>query len=153
MSDCKINQNMDAGDIIYLVIAFFLMILGFFNKSKEKRKEAANKSAQNSSAPYPPIPTPTLNNKENRDAEKKRVKPPPPPKPIFQSSLDLVTDFEGESSLKGFKTEKDLAFSYEEKTNTHPATYHPAIMPLLEEDTLNEIRKALIYKEVLDKKF
>lgn len=143
---------MDSGDIIYLIIAVFFMILGFFNKSKEKKKNTANKPAENASPLFPPIPPITVT-KKNREEENRHATPPLPPKPVFQSSLDLVTDFEGESSLKGVRFDKGVDFSYEEKPDSQTVIYHNAIADLVQENAHGELRKALIYKEVLQQKF
>jgi hypothetical protein len=39
LSRCKINQNMEFGDIIYFILLVFFMILGFFNDSRKKKNK------------------------------------------------------------------------------------------------------------------
>lgn len=69
----------------------------------------------------------------------------------FQSSLGLVTDFEGESSLK------DSMFASERFDNRPEMeageTVHPILEQLRSKDGQSEIRKAVIYSEILNRRY
>ena len=69
----------------------------------------------------------------------------------FQSSLELVTDFEGESSLKGSMFASELFDNRPEMKAVE--TVHPILEQLRSKDGQSEIRKAVIYSEILNRKY
>lgn len=156
---------MDFGDIIYYVLLVFFMILGFFNNSKKKK--ASEKSQTNQPQPERDLPTfefPKI--PETFKNINRRKTPPPVPvtkterykRPEFQSSMDLVTDFEGESSLKGSIYVDDGTFKnvYERDRITSSEKtqlVHPLIKDLHSANLKNEIRKGIIYGEILKPKY
>ncbi len=155
---------MEFGDIIYLLLMLAFFVFGIFNDSKKKKKKI-NKSTE-------PI------NREIREVfrevfQNKEKQPVPPPTPTtvkrkkqpvttatstakytpreFQSSLDLVTNFEGESSLKGSMFASDLFDGQKEMKARE--TFHPILEQLRSRDGQSEIRKAVIYSEILNRKY
>lgn len=157
---------MEFGDIIYLILLLAFFVFGIFNDSKKKKKKIS-KSTQ-----------PVNLEEEFRDVfrevfqkPQKQPVPPPTPKVVksksqparpamasarstrweFQSSLGLVTDFEGESSLK------DSMFASERFDNRPEMeageTVHPILEQLRSKDGQSEIRKAVIYSEILNRRY
>ena len=169
MSDCKINQFMEFGDIIYLLLMLAFFVFGIFNDSKKKKKKVDTST--------PPI-NPEYDRKirdvfrEVFQHPEKQSAPPPVPKTAkiksqaatpslasvhsathreFQSSLDLVTNFEGESSLKGSLFTSELFDKQKEMKVTE--TFHPILEQLRSKEGQSEIRKAVIYSEILNRKY
>ena len=157
---------MEFGDIIYLLLMLAFFVFGIFNDSKKKKKKIS-KSTQ-----------PVNLEEEFRDVfrevfQKPQRQPIPPPTPKtvknrsqlarpamtsarstryeFQSSLDLVTDFEGESSLKGSLFASELFDNRSEMKTVE--TVHPILEQLRSKDGQSEIRKAVIYSEILNRKY
>ena len=157
---------MEFGDIIYLILMLAFFVFGIFNDSKKKKKKISKS------------PQPVNLEEEFRDVfrevfQKPQRQPisPPTPKTVknenrlarpamasarstrweFQSSLDLVTDFEGESSLKG------SMFASERFDNHHEMkemeTVHPILEQLRSKNGQSEIRKAVIYSEILNRRY
>ncbi len=162
MSNRKINQNMDFGDIIYYVLVVFFLILSFFNKSKKDKK--AQKQMEQEDFPHPdseeaetmPFPFPKNFRKKNT--------PPPIPDKIpqtnvrreFQSSLSLVTDFKKESSLEGslFVNDEGMRAVFSgQKEDGKALPVHPLVADLLEKDSQEELKRAIIYSEIFQRKF
>lgn len=56
LSECKINQNMESSDIIYLLLAILFTILGIFNESKKKRKKREEKEEKKQTMLSKPFP-------------------------------------------------------------------------------------------------
>ncbi len=154
---------MDFGDIIYYLLLIFFMILGIFNNSKKKKAE------QQSQIPKTESDSPTFDFPKLPETIKninRRKTPPPVPvtkpetykRPQFQSSMDLVTDFEGESSLKGtiFVDEGDFDNISVSDPITSAETsniVHPLIKDLHRNNRINEMRKGIIYGEILKPKY
>jgi uncharacterized protein YneF (UPF0154 family) len=157
---------MEFGDLIYFILVIAFMILGFFNDARKRKKrkmeQEASISRQNSQREFE-------NQKKTDDLVdwwKNLPKTPPVPatkKPApyvrkeFQSSLDLVTDFEGESSLKDSIFVQDPAFLniYEQKRKLKqsPPPVHPLVRDLLNDSGNKELKKGLIYGEILQRKY
>ena len=172
MSGCKINQIMEFGDIIYFILLLFFAILGFFNESRKKKNLQQQQKGESESRPlfgeemdgdepylyHLPLP-------------KQSELPPVPPapqknkRPEFRSSLDLVTDFEGVSSLKSsiFVYDADDSFaqddasvftaSEQEKPNEKSRTLHPLVAELTGEGGEEALKKGLIYGEIMQRKY
>lgn len=157
---------MEFGDIIYLILILAFFVFGIFNDSKKKKKEIS-KNTQ-----------PVNLEEEFRDVfrevfqkPQRQSVPPPTPKTVknksqlarptitsarsthweFQSSLDLVTDFEGESSLKGSMFASELFNNRQEMKAME--TVHPILEQLRSKNGQSEIRKAVIYSEILNRKY
>ena len=170
MSGCKINQIMEFGDIFYFILLLFFAILGFFNESR-KKKNIQQQSEGGFNPPYAEeedepwlgqIPLP-----------KRTDLPPPAPKPLtqtsrrpeFRSSLDLVTDFEGASSLKGsiFVYDADESFAqdlssgylsmHQEKESDTGRSLHPVVAELTREGGEEALKRGLIYGEIMLRKY
>ena len=133
---------MDVGDIIYYIILVFFLIFGFFSKSNKQKKtqESRNPPSFPRRSHIPETPASKVSAKQSIHT------PPPVKKRGFQSSLDLVTDFEGESSLKNsmFSQNKDME---EQSLTPHP------LMSEIGNIGAGELRKGIIYSEILKRKF
>jgi len=170
----KINQNMEFGDIIYIILLVFFMILGIFNDSRKKKNK--QKQVDND------YPTPvsekideTFFEKMERQRNRYTEKTAPPPslpsysgKEVhtkFQSSMDLVTDFEGQSSLKSSIFVYDADSSFAQDTDSTDlfnknsssvkknSEVHPLVKELLEDGGIEELKKGLIYGEIILRKY
>ena len=142
---------MDVSDIVYYLVVIIFVIFGFFNKSK---KENRNKQKPQSKGPLtertmpnlPPVLTKTIQNR------KPVASPPPVPKRVeFQSSLDLVTDFEGESSLGAAFHAANEPLPINEG-ETEARGLHP-IVEEIQAAGIGKWRKAVIYSEILNRRF
>lgn len=146
----KLIKYMDVGDIIYYIVIVIFILFGFFNKSKKEEKK---KQMTTSQRPSPVTGLPQLPNKQkNKGIRIERPQQPPPPvkRPEFQSSLNLVMNFEGESSLQNSIYVNENEVSEAEQTNTE--TVHPIVGELIQAD-VNELRRAVIYSEILHRKY
>lgn len=171
MSGCKINQIMESGDIIYFILLLFFAILGFFNESRKKK----NLQQQKGESESRPLFGEEMDGDEpylyHLPLPKQSELPPVPPapqknkRPEFRSSLDLVTDFEGVSSLKSsiFVYDADDSFaqddasvftaSEQEKPNEKSRTLHPLVAELTGEGGEEALKKGLIYGEIMQRKY
>jgi|JTFO01.1.fsa_nt_gb hypothetical protein len=165
LSGCKINQNMEFGDIIYLILILFFAILGFSNESRKKKNQQ-----QQSEKDFGH----TLDDEE--DEPRLQHLPgdlPPVPahqaqmstRPEFRSSLDLVTDFEEASSLKGSIFVYDADESFTQESTQDGATtgqtsafdqrsfVHPLLVELTGDGAVEALKKGLIYGEIMQRKY
>lgn len=168
LSGCKINQIMEFGDIIYLILILFFAILGFSNESRKKKNQQQQQKSEKDFShtfddeeedePYlqhlpgdlPPAPEPQA---------------PKSTRPEFRSSLDLVTNFEEESSLKGsiFVYDADESFAQESpqdeattgQTNAfdQASFVHPLLAELTGDGAVEALKKGLIYGEIMQRKY
>jgi hypothetical protein len=167
---------MEFGDIIYFILLVFFMILGFFNDSR-KKKNLQKKQTGTNSVPVPDKIDETFYQKMERQRNKlgnEKTTPPPALPPTysgkevhtqFQSSMDLVTDFKKESSLKSsiFVFDADSSFAQESDSSDdfnskRPAvqkgsSVHPLVRDLLTDGGMEELKKGLIYGEILQRKY
>lgn len=184
---------MEFQDIIYLVLLVFFMILGFFNDSRKKR-DKQKQQAEKPPRPYIGQPAPPFFETsgseweeedevpswfEPKPADKAAVVPPAPTvvrneegKSVFQSSMDLTTDFAKESSLKGsiFVYDADVSYdkdadamdisemsdSYLQKTTAGDKKRnlsHPLLGDLYGDASRKELIKGLIIGEILQRKY
>lgn len=161
---------MEFSDIIYFILLLFFAILGFFNESRKKKNLQQQQQGERDSKPlfteeedepylhHLPLP-------QTRDL-------PPTTPPVqknkrreFQSSLDLVTDFEGVSSLKNslFVYDADDSFaqdetsvftvSEQEQRNDMISTLHPLVAELAGESGEEALKRGLIYGEIMQRKY
>ncbi len=153
MSDCKINQFMEFGDILYIIALIFFFVFGIFNDARKKKKQVSQNTPPLNQEVFPE----RIPKRQVPKTIKSRVKenlPPPAPKPVhreFQSSLDLVSNYEGQSSIKSSIFVDDLREHYKEQRETQAV--HPILKELKSEGGSEEIRKAIIYSEILQRKY
>jgi len=164
---------MEFGDIIYLIILLFFMILGFFNDSRKKKNRQEKEQGGNAD-PFPDEREETILQTLEKEIRKRKtsVLPPVPAdysgKDVhrtFQSSMDLVTDFEGQSSLKSSIFVYDADSSFAQDTDSSdifnkkaPAigqrpVVHPLIADLMGDGGREELKKGLVYGEILRRKY
>lgn len=168
----KINQNMEFGDIIYLIILLFFMILGFFNDSRKKKNRQGKKAGGNADSFLEERVETILQTLENEKKKRKTSVLPPVPADYsgkdvhrtFQSSMDLVTDFEGQSSLKSsifvydadssfaLDTDSSDIFNKKAPADRQRSVVHPLIADLLGDGGREELKKGLVYGEILRRK-
>lgn len=155
---------MEFGDIIYLLLMLAFFVFGIFNDSKKKKKkidkstepinreirEVFREVFQNKEKQPVPPPTPKAVKKKSQVATP-TISSAKSTRPAFQSSLDLVTNFEGESSLKGSMFASELFDKQKEMKMAE--IFHPILEQLRSKDGQSEIRKAVIYSEILNRKY
>jgi hypothetical protein len=174
---------MESGDIIYLVLLVFFMILGFFNDSRKKKNQQKQQSEMK---PRPFTETSRSYDEEEELAPwfeqepvtKTRTTLPPLPvvrneteRTTFRSSMELTTDFAKESSLKGSIFVYDADSSYEKDTDSADiaemqdvmaetitdgkkrGSPHPLVAELYGESGRNELIKGLIIGEIIGRKY
>jgi len=167
---------MEFGDIIYFILLVFFMILGFFNDSRKKKNMQKKVSAGNSTPVQEEIDETFFQKMERqRNRMNKEKTTPPPAVPAaysgtdvhtkFQSSMDLVTDFKKESSLKdsifvfdadsSFAQDTDSSDVFNKKVSAvqKRSTLHPLVADLLGEGGMEELKKGLIYGEIIQRKY
>ena len=147
---------MDLGDLIYLLVFAFIAILGFFNKS-EKEKQAKKKSA-NQPTISQQMPDVSRRVQDQRKFEEKRI-PIPVAEPVVKkreftpSSSTIKSSIEGQSSIRGTLFQEDSFFK-DSETNMTKKEIHPLISELTESTTAHqELRKAVLYSEIMNRKF
>ncbi len=175
MSGCKINQNMEFGDIIYFILLVFFLILGFFNDSRKKKQQQqkqaeAQRQQEVESRPFfeeeeeviPPYP----------QGRMRKVLPPPVPAAYsakerynnFQSSLDLVSIHQEPSTLSSYTFDYDVNSFYEADPDSPDASdntreekskksLHPLLQALRGQTGQEELKKGLIYGEIMQRKY
>jgi hypothetical protein len=166
---------MEFGDIIYFILLVFFMILGFFNDSRKKKNK--QKESGGNTKPVDEAIDETffqkMERQRNSRMDKKKTTPPALPPAYsgrdvhtqFQSSMDLVTDFKKESSLKNsiFVFDADSSFAQESDFSDAPdkrvsavqkdTSLHPLVADLFGDGGLEELKKGLIYGEILQRKY
>ena len=174
MSGCKINQNMEFGDIIYFILLLFFVILGFFNDSRKKKQREQVEAQQLPEVEFPPI-VEDDNDKElfstMKDTNYNNLHPPIPTTysakeryDNFQSSLDLVSIHEEPSTLSSYIFDYDLNSFYEVDVDSLDATdiareekseklLHPLLQDLKSYAGGKELKKGLIYAEIMQRKY
>lgn len=165
---------MELSDAVYLILMLVFVVFGIFNDSKKKKKRAQTSAQPNSeeseksvkdifqelfeipsadsdSSTPPPIPKRAKANTREQKRES-RFKQSTNPVHSFESSLSLVTDFEGESSLKGYKfVNDDLSVTSDDDDESYYT--HPVLQSLSQGNKQNEIQKAIIYSEIINRKY
>lgn len=162
---------MEFGDIIYFVLLLIFMILGFFNDSRKKKQQQqaeAQKRQERESDTFfdiEEVKTPDI-------PSVRKTKPLPPPVAVsaknrydnFQSSTNLVSIHEAPSSMSTYSFDYDLN-SYEEMEDNSADTdddarkvkvgrpMHPLLKSLRSEAGAEELKKGLIYGEILQRKY
>lgn len=159
---------MEFGDIIYFILLVFFMILGFFNDSRKKKQQQ-----QSEAEPRPFFGEEQKPLSPQPHIRKRKVTPPPiPATPYsgddvhkeFRSSLDLVSIQDNQSSQPGYYFDYDANSFYEkdpdsidapenEKEETIHKSLHPLIEALRDDTGREELKKALIYGEIMQKKY
>ena len=154
------------------IIILLLLVLAFIKSAKDAKKKNQTSGEE----------TPSIGDelrevfREIMDSHRSKPIPVPPPahpaepshtKPSysmtptpfkaepmgqeFVSSISQVTDFEKESSLKGYiKSEEMTRMVADLTTSREP---HPIIDDLMGENREEEFRKAIIYSEILTRKY
>lgn len=158
---------MDAGTIIYFIVILFFAILGFFNKSK-KEQQAKNQAEGVPKTPSPGVPTiPEIVRKMQEaknfwEIEEKKAAPlskiPPKQKNFIPSVSTITSSIEGQSSLKGSLYVDDslegadiVEPSISDMKKQQPV--HAFFDDLTREGSQAELRRAVLYAEILNRKF
>ncbi|MDR1743903.1 MAG: hypothetical protein LBR48_08840 [Dysgonamonadaceae bacterium] len=156
---------MDAGTIIYFIVILFVAILGFFNKSKkEQQTKDQDKGAPES--PVFPSTIPDIVRKIQDARELKEIKGRRQPVPVaeaapkqknFAPSVSTITSsIEGQSSLKGSLYVDDSPFDGDrigEQSPKETRPSHPLIADLAGDGLQGELRKAVLYAEILNRRY
>lgn len=163
---------MELSDVVYLILMLGFVVFGIFNDSKKKKRkldsstESLNgdedesevrdvfrdifKKFEQQHTP-PPTPVATSTTKRKQPTHEKRFKQSAGAMDSFESSMSLVTNFERESSLKDFRfANESLEVSDFPDTDK---TVHPLLNDLTGGDIQAEIRKAILYSEILNRKY
>ncbi len=160
MQDYKINHFMDIGDIIYTLVLFFFFAIGLvgdFRKKKASKQQNAPKGTPIPKAKpkkMKPATIPSQNRWENQTpppvATQTRVEPMVHKE--FQSSLNLSASTEGYSSLQDSLL-TNTSHEQISETDTKITQLHPILKDLTGENRGSEFRKAIIYSEILKRKY
>lgn len=135
---------MDFGNIIFWLLLLFLVMFSFFNKFAKK----ANQRGKSFPTPvHRPESLPEISTWHRPEpvtivpvVGKKRVE--------FQSSLDLVSNSEGEKALS------DDAFIYHEiQENSAESVLVENQISSFSTITIDEAKKAIVYSEILQRKY
>lgn len=153
---------MEFGDIIYILVLFSFFIFGIIKDIK--KKEA---SKQQNLPPNIPTPKPLgkKSKSETSTSQKRRNKeviPPPMPDVVTKSQYgykDISSStrpsfaFEGISALQ----ERQLTHQISQNRNDNPFVskdrMHPILKELTGENRSEELRKAIIYNEIINRKY
>ncbi|MBF6597027.1 MAG: hypothetical protein ITF98_02235 [Fermentimonas sp.] len=165
---------MEIGDLFYIIILSLFMILGFFNDSRKKKNEQKQQSQPkpdiyeyDEPEIIPPLykkitpPNPKVVNRKSSwesDIAKSHVKEG---HTAFQSSMQFLTDFDKESSLKNSIYVNDTGETYMQDTDSQnrikaissPTLGNDIVNDLTGDNSRNELVKALIYSEIIKRKY
>jgi hypothetical protein len=172
---------MEIGDLIYIILLLLFMILGFFNDSRKKKEQQNQQQKPNPKPDFQPedreitqSPPPFLTEDQVKrfEFQKERRVKQGDSKNVFQSSMDLTTDFKKESSLGSsiFRNEADSLYEQvadipglydsdsemeviQESTGETKYGTHPIVEDLIGVNRTEELKKGLIYSEILKKKY
>ena len=177
---CKINQNMDFGDIIYFLLLIAFMVLGFFSDARKRKKKEEELKRRG------PVPLPS------EQMEDDYLPPPSPMLPPIRefhstlspsdfskygseatSSYDYNSFDNTRSSLSDASFSHLAGSSYIPDSPTLPDSpempvesrsrrtsdgknrgdVHPLVAELHGENASNELRKGIIYSELLNRRY
>lgn len=159
---------MEFDDIIYFLLLVFFMILGFFNDSRKKKQQ--QKQSEGESRPFLDEEQETVSPRPKG----RKYKTTPPPVPVtysgedvhrdFRSSLDLVSIHEEPSTLSSYTFDYDANSFYEKdpdaidvpdnvREETSRKSLHPLIQGLRDNAGHEELKKGLIYGEIMQRKY
>ena len=170
---------MESGDIIYFILLVFFMILGFFNDSRKKKQQKQAEAQRRAEAQQLPEVDfhPLLDEEEEpifQQPRNTKQKSLPPPLPAtysakerydnFQSSLDLVSIHEEPSTLSSYTFDYDANSFYEVDPDSLDAPdtvredksgklLHPLLQGLRSDTFREELKKGLIYGEIMQRKY
>ena len=165
---------MEIGDLFYIIILSLFMILGFFNDLRKKKNEQKQQSqpkthTYQSDEPdvIPPLykkNTPLdpdiLKRKKSRERESSNEYSKEG-NIVFQSSMNLLTDFSKESSLKSSIYVNDTGETYTQNAESDNSMEiydnniilgNDIINDLTGDNKRNELVKGIIYSEILKRK-
>lgn len=162
---------MELNDVVYLILMIGFVVFGIFNDSKKKKKaidsstEPINKDVkdvkdmrdifrdlleQAKQGTPPPVPKDVTKSRKDIKREK-RFKQNTNPMHGFESSMELVTDFERESSLRGYNFVSESMNV--EDIDDDQGYSHPVLDDFSEGDRQSEFTKAIIYSEIINRKY
>lgn len=151
---------MDLGDILYYIVVAAFLILGIFNNiRKQKEKQTA--------PPIPPVAHTDFDEWDETPEWNHEMLPPAPAPPAeerwkpreFQSSVDLVADFGKETNY--FADEEGIRSVFDDDGDdgggeiSQPlfAPVNPITEELRGDNMPRELRKAVLYSEILQRKY
>ncbi len=151
---------MDLGDIIYILVLFSFFIFGFIKDIKKKEASKQQKLPQN-------IPSPESIDKKKKSAtvtsQKQRNKVVPPPVPNFDtvgqykyegtSSTIPSYALEGHSALQNRETIGHFTQKEDNSSVITKNKWHPILEDLTGENRSEELRKAVIYNEIINRRY
>ena len=160
---------MELSDVVYLILMGAFVVFGIFNDSKKKKKaidtstKPLNDDAKDMRDVFRdllerterknPPPVPKKNSTKRKEpSREKRFKQSSDPMHGFESSMGLVTDFTKESSLKGYDFVDEGSTKVLE-INNEIGYQHPILENLVEGDRQSEFKKAIIYSEIINRKY
>ena len=165
---------MEIGDLFYIIILSLFMILGFFNDLRKKKNEQKQQSHPNPDINHsdepeiiPPLykkitpPDPKVINRKRSWENNTTKRHAQEGGSVFQSSMKYLTDFDKESSLKNSIFVNDTGKTYMQvedsqggnKTLNNRTLGGDIISDLTGENSRNELVKALIYSEIMKRKY
>ena len=153
---------MELGDIIYYILMILIVV---FSVLSDRGKRSAKKNVSESTQPIntkkeireiihkktrqTPPPFPKTVSRENHRKNPPGTTPLPMPRE-FTSSLDAALQTEGQSAIDSFLiNDDDYHYTLAGEEKTLPAA-NPFAAALSEK---NELKKAIIYNEILKRKF
>ncbi len=152
---------MELSDVVYLILMIVFVVFGIFNDSKKKKKKintstppfSPNARGEEDDLEMPP-PIPKEKVSQRKMVEhRKRFTQTPDPMQTFESSMNLVTDFEKESSLKGYEFSIKKMDSSSDASGDGMKHPHPILESIIEGDRQAEFQKAIIYSEIINRKY
>lgn len=143
---------MELGDIIYILVLFSFFIFGIIKDIKKKE------ASKHQNLP-PNVPTPETIGKKVKSAtttsQKKRNKAVTPPIPEIATTGNSMTS---SFALEGSSSIQERNFSYKNQDQDDNSfisnnRVHPILKELTGENRSEELRKAVIYNEIINRKY
>lgn len=150
---------MDSENILKIILGAFFLLLGFFNKSKDKKKRVSKPvSPTRKSKPMFELPDMGSILEPIKSLKKEATHKPQQSgatgdykRPEFVSSLDLVSNFGKDNTSSIFSSANQLYDDADMEYGVGDA--HPIIEGFRSWDNVDEFRKAIVYSEILQRRY
>lgn len=157
---------MEFGDILYVILILVFIVFGFFKDLSKKKRDNLEKADPADKSlgdvfkevftqlerPQNPPPVPAPAKKEEKKRSATAFSAPASIDSEFQSSMDLIMDFESESSLSDYVfPDYDLDSPSVKKQKKRGD--HPILEDLTGDNKESEFLKAIIYSEILNRRY
>ncbi len=162
MQECKISNFMELGDIIYILVLFSFFIFGIIKDIKKKEASKQQNLPPNIPTTKPMGKKSKMETSSSQKRRGKKVLVPPMPDVATTSQYeykDISSSMRPSYASEGISAiqERQLTHQISQNINNNPFVSkdrtHPILKELTGENRSEELRKAVIYNEIFDRKY